>query len=263
MSRLRWSVVSSFLLLLPGLLYVSSAQGQWMTKPPPADSPYWWTLTDCITPAEMRKSLQSRQENQERLRQAIEAGEYPQLPESRIREISLFIDGSRDPELFPMWHAFGDFAFNLNLEENWEEQAREALVLYGISAEGIENVVTTGFNYWDFRGKVIEELGSEPREFADKVLGPVERKLGRRSTADVIVRQDIDRLARETGIERHKLSRLYESWLRDPAAEAGVESLENLRPSLTEEDWEGLRRYLLEEFAKRNDYDYFDERPLR
>lgn len=261
MARLRW-FVASFVLLLSGLVSVPPAEGQWMKKPPAADSPYWWTLTDAITPAELRAALQSRQRNRQRLEQAIEDGDYPALPESRIQQISLFIDGTRDPDLIPMWDAFAILAIHLEPSEGDEEaKLRKGLADYGLSPEAIDAVVAAGYTYPDRRLAVIAEVDREQREFAREVAR-VEDKLGKKAAAEVIVRQDFDRLARETGMPRGRVADLFETWLRDPRAEASIEGLEGLRALLSPSDWEGLRRYLLETIATGMDYVYFNERPL-
>lgn len=258
---------SRLILILTPILTIllwGTAAGQWMLQPPPADSPYWWTLTEGITPAELRATLQSRKASRERLERAIEHGEYPAQPERRLREISLFVDGVRDPDLFPMWDAFRMFSLRvIDHETDREQQAREAMPKYGIAPESVETILTAALNADELASGIQKDIFEQQMEFATRILDPAEKRLGRDRAAEMIIRRDIAVLALESGLGRDQVSDLYQTWIRDSWADVCTDTLEGLRATLPESEWEGFRRFLLEKVAATMDYAYFNPRPLR
>lgn len=243
-------------------LAAGTASGQWMIDPPPADSSYWWTLTDGISPEELRATLQSRDDSRERLVRGLEDGEFPSVPEGRISEISLFVDGARDPDLFPMWDVFSILASRIESDETGERY-RDSMALYGISQEGRNQIVSAAERFWERKDRTNRELHPLRMEFAHEVMGPLEEKIGRKRATEIVKGRNIARLAREARMPRDRVSDLFVAWRRDVSAEAATDALEDLKDSLPESDWESLRRFLLGEIAPSVSYSYFDVRPLR
>lgn len=243
-------------------LAAGTASGQWMLDPPPADSSYWWTLTDGISPKELRATLQSRDDSRERLVRALENGEFPPVRDGRIPEISLFVDGARDPDLFPMWDVFRILANRITRHED-ELQYRDSMALYGVSQAGRDQIVTAAERYWERRNRTNQELHPLRMKFAHEIMGPLEEKIGRKRATEIVKRRDIAHLAREAGMPRDRVSDLFVAWRRDVSAETATDALEDLKASLPESDWESFRRFLLGEIAPSVSYSYFDVRPLR
>lgn len=249
---------------LLALLWLVPASAQYATDPPPVDSPYWWTLTDQITSQELYDALQSRERNQDRLRQAILEGRYEAVPKNRIDDLSLFIDGQRTPELYPMWDAFISYAHRFSgARPNYEEIAEQELSEAGISTAGVSQVIALANRAWSQRQAIIAEVGAEQRRFAYEILGPANKAYGRGRVAEILKRRDFGRLAQASGYDRQSVERLHGVWRLDPSAQAAVDSVERLRTVLSDSDWELFRQYLRTEVASRLSYSYFSERPLR
>lgn len=246
------------LLCLPATL----THAQWTADPPPADSPYWWTLSDQITREELRAALQSREKNRARLRDAIALGVYPQIEETRIQEISVYIDGTLHPELFPLYDVFAAFAVGCHPGEaatSWEEEARRGMARHGMSDEGIDYVVTAACNHIVKTVSLGKALGADQRSFAEKVLAPLEARIGKKEARKAIDRQDFDLLSQHSGLAQRQIADLHQAWRRDPIAEIGTASLVHLRASMDDEDWEALRQFFLSDLVPRMNLAYFAE----
>lgn len=247
------------------LLVVFPAQAQWTMNPPPVDSPYWWTLSDSISPAELRTGLQSRKHSRERMRDAIAKGVHEPVSNARLQQLSLHVDGSLTPELIPMFDAFRIFAGGCDGDgpPNWEASSRRSLSEFAVSNDGADNVITTACNYLSQVDGIVADIGQDSLEFAEKVLEPATARVGKSRAAEAIKNRDVAELSQRSGVARSRVADLYESWQRDPLAEAGIEALTHLRATMSEDDWESLRSLLLKKVAPTMSLDYFGERPLR
>lgn len=252
------------LFCLAVLLWLSPATGQYASDPPPVDSPYWWTLSDEIEPQALYDALQSRERNQARLRQAILEGRHAFVPDDRIGDLSLFIDGKTTPELFPMWEVFNSFSIRFSgARPDYEDTAKQDLTSAGLSPAGVSQVIAHAYRAWNLRQETIGRVDAEQRQFAYEILAPAQRAYGRGRAAEMIKGRQFGRLARISGYDRQTVERLYNVWRVDPSATAAVETLERLRTVLSDEDWEMFRHFLLTKVASRLSYHYFDERALR
>lgn len=240
------------------------AAGQYAHDPPPPDASYWWTVSEELTPQELYAAVQSRERNQERLRQAIRAGHYDAIPESEIETLSLYIDGSYTPELWPMWDLFGSFAVRFaGHRRNYDDTARRELTERGMSAAGASQVVAMAQRARQQQERIRERLGERQVRFARQVVGPAQAALGEERAQRLLDRKDFAQLATVAGMAPQAVESLYRVWRRDPEAEAAVDSVERLRTVLGDEDWQILRDFLREEVAYGLNIDYFGRGGLR
>lgn len=254
---------SVFLVILLSL-WMSPTSAQYASDPPPVDSPYWWTLSDEVSPQELYDALQSRERNQSRLRQAILNGTYDAIPEGRIEDLSVFIDGRATPELFPMWEVFHAYSYDFDgLPRNYEATARDELKEAGVSAPGIARIVAVAHRNWREEEENNKALHPQRSRFVHEVLIPMDKTVGERGRNRAVMARDFGRMSRAAALDRGEVQDLYEAWKTDVAATVSIASVQELKASLSEEDWEALRAYLLREVASRRSIDYFSERPLR
>lgn len=256
-----WYLASVALLTV---LLVFPALGQYVSDPPPVDSAYWWTLSEDLSPQELYGALQSRERNQQRLREAIEEGRYEVIPESRIEDLALYIDGRETPELWPMWHIFSAFADRFSgYRPDYHETAQRELVERGMSEAGASQVVAAADRTWRRERELNLELHPLQQKFAREVLAPAEQALSRSQARKVIARKDFTRLSMVSGMDRASIADLHRAWRRDAAAEVGVDALERLRAVLEDSDWQVLRSFLRTEVAPVLDIAFFSARGLK
>lgn len=254
----------SLIVVVLALFAALPVTAQYVEDAPAVDSAYWWTLTDQITPEQLYAELQSRERSQDRLRKAIELGRYDVLQEERIQEVSLFIDGSSTPELFPVWEVFHAYSYNFDgLRRDYEQTARRQLADAGISPAGIAKIISLADRNWRREEAANVKLHPRRMKFVREVLAPTQEALGKKLGHRVVMDTDFSQLSRLSGLGRESVTELYEAWHRDVASEVAVESVKELRSDLRDEDWEGLRRFLLTRVASNRKIDYFSERPLR
>lgn len=93
----------------------------------PSDHPYWWTLTDELSPQELREKLAERNAalRQEVQAQMEELKRGAGASSTEKQEVQMwFLRGNEDAKLFPMWHAFASFAMSMMGHD--EKNLREA-----------------------------------------------------------------------------------------------------------------------------------------
>jgi len=221
------------------------ATGQLVGRPIGDDPAYWWTLTDEITPDELRAELQSREKSRERLRAAIEAGLHREVPEERIAELGFFIEGGLTPQLVPLWEAFDSWASPLDYLPGWEETLRQHLVDCQLSEGGAAQVMAVSHDHNLRTAKIMDRLGTRASRFFAEVLRPARERLGRAGGNAAVKDREYGRLAAIAGKRAAEVEELHEAWNTDPAAEAALESIKELRQILSDSDWNGLRACLL------------------
>lgn len=246
------------------VLVTPTTEAQWITHPPAADSPHWWTLTDEVTPVELRTALQSRQASRERLKAAIQAGQHPELPPREWARVSFFLDGEMTPELVPMFDAFSILATWINRDiTRTELKIRQDLASTGVSAEGTDLIFQAAKEYRTRAQEIISEVDYEQRRFAARVLAPTRERLGNERAAEVLRRKEFDKLAQESDLPEAEVAALYKEWRRDPWVEAAVAEMVDLREALQKDDWQNLRRYMLENVANQIHFDHYAEGAYR
>ena len=251
-------------------------EGQPLDLDTPGDSPLWWTLTDELTPQELRAIYRDEAGHLKRYLAAVEANIAPPISEVQAKALSFYYNRKQNPELTPMWLAFAVFG-TAHLEEDGPAVTREGLVPYGISPGGVDAILSVGEEQVQEERRMIEELKEESGEYMQfykrldalartspeqKAEHPVPevRRLTPEGLREAVKRDDVSLLAAAGGESPMKVARLL--WVaksNPPAATAG-ENLVTLRARLTEEDWNAFRRFLLEEVVSRMgssiDFDY-------
>jgi len=259
----------SFCPLLLGLVIFlpSITKAQPLELDTPEDSPLWWTLTDEITPQELRAIYRDDTGHLERYQAAVEAGTKPPLNEMGKKALKFFYDPDQNPELTAMWMAFSAFA-TAHLEDDGHAVTADRLRPYGISPGGVAAILSVGEEQLQEHLGMVEDLKEESREYMqlyrrldDLARAPAEikaqqpapeaRRLTPEGLREAVKRNDVALLAAASGESPEKVERLL--WVaksNPPAATAG-ENLVTLRARLSEEDWNAFRRFLLEEVVTR------------
>lgn len=253
--------------LISLLVLPSVVAGQPLDLDTPEDSPLWWTLTDEITPQELRAIYRDDSAHLVRYQAAVEAGLAVPLNERQKKALKFHYHPTQNPELAPMWSAFSAFA-TAHLEDDGPSITGERLVPYGISPGGIDAILSVGEEQFQEHLAMVEELEAESQEYLrlyrrldDLARAPAEvkqahsvpaaRHLTPESLLEAVDRDDVALLAAASGETPAKVARLL--WVaksNPPAATAG-ENLVTLRARLTAEDWNAFRRFLLEQVVSR------------
>jgi len=258
--RGAWQPILFVVLLLAT---TSPVYGQLVGRPIGEDPAYWWTLTDEVTPEQLRAELQGRERSRERLRAAIEAGLHDPVPEEKIADVNYFIDGRLTPELQPMWETFHLWGDRFDYYPNWQTISRKHLVDSGLSDAGVEAVMATSNRYWQLETEIREEIRPGTVEFVSEVLQPAEAALGRRGFRALLKKREFSRVAGLTGRPEEQIEKLYQAWLRDPMAEASLRSLKALKRQLLPDDWEAFRHCLLAVMAPAVQHEGYGEEAFR
>ena len=236
--------------ILSVALFVSTvAEAQWTRTPPPPNSPYWWTLTDTISPSELRNVLQDREAHRERYREAKANAESDEMAtEQEIYQVGRYVAGSSHPELFPMYVAFQAYVSRFEIHADWPETNARLLTDHGMSPEGIAVVAEAARDQDARRQEIMEEVKAPVAELM-ALLAPLLDEIGNERLVAHLAAGEIGALARLTGRDMATIARLQRAWKRDPIVEASLPILERLRDELTADDWQALRRMLLTEVA--------------
>jgi hypothetical protein len=243
------------LLLLPAVV---GAQLHKLDRP--VDSPLWWTLTDEVTPAELKQLHSDRSLSLERYDAAVEAGLQRPLPERGAygRECLVFyFNRDLTPELQPMWQAFEwFFAFHTPGEHALEENVQAAprdLRRFGVSPSGVDAILNAASatqveveSLMRDRGPKVQKMTILLRELYDDPLRAA-AILPEGQFYDAVLGRDYGTVASVVGRPEGEIRALVDShadW--DESYALIAEALPRIKAELTEGDWQGLRRYLLE-----------------
>jgi hypothetical protein len=262
-----WTGGSVLLLLFGLVISPANTKAQPLELDTPADSPLWWTLTDELTPQELRSIYRDDAGHLKRYQAAVEAGLASPLDERQKKALKFYYNPDQNPELMPMWLAFSAFA-TAHLEDDGPSITGERLVPYGISPGGIDAILSVGEEQLQEETQMVEDLKEEGLEFMqvfqrmdDLASAPAEvkehypvaaaRRLTHEGLREAFEREDVELLAAASGESPEKIARLI--WVakaNPPAATAG-ENLVTLHARLSAEDWNAFRRFLLEKVVSR------------
>lgn len=259
-TKLPWvaASLSVALLLLPAVV---GAQLHKLDRP--VDSPLWWTLTDELTPAELKRLHSDRSLSLERYDAAVEAGFQRPLPEQGPyrRECLLFyFNRELTPELEPMWQAFESFFLFYTPGEHAREENVQAaprdLRRFGVSPSGVDTILNAAAATHAEFDSLMADFGPKMREMTillREVYDDPRRAAAVPPEGEVyaaVQRKDYGTVASVLGrpeIEIRALVDSHADWDVPYALIAGA--LPGLKEELTEGDWQGFRRYLLEVLA--------------
>lgn len=260
----RRGLATAFALLL-GVLGRAPADAQPMDLDIPVDSPAWWTLTDKISPAELRKQFRDPEAHLARYREAVEAGAPTQpLDEEALTYLSFYYHRAVTPELTPIWLAFDAFAGG-HLELLGEAHATDNLTAFGFGPTAIDTILLFASRLTRETQEIAEEVGPRSIRFVEIQRRAIKARGGDRKAYAAVTRAaragDLDLLLPHAGVPRAELAELRAAWRRSPLTETSERLLPELRQQLTQEDWERLRRFLLEHVVPRmgnesKDFDY-------
>ncbi len=227
-------------------LVASPAHTQWRRSVPPPESPAWWTLTDEITPEQLRHALTDPELTKQRFLDAVEAGAQQKVPASRLEQLYVCFEGELTPELVPLWYAYAYLAIrrDIRTEVGEPDWLSEQLTGTGISAEGIRAVAGETFAYDARFDGFIESHKRRGNGFLD-VLGGARRRASNRELNDLLARRDTVAIANLARRPTAEVQALAEAWELDPILEAALPSITALRKTLTARDWAALRDYLI------------------
>jgi hypothetical protein len=214
----------------------------------PASSPLWWTLTDDVSPRELRQTFRDRDASLEHYLEAVEKGLVTLYPPEQLEDLVYFHSGALHPELLPFWEAFDAFALRFRYRTGWSEKAPAELRSHGLSEEGARLVIEEAQQHLRDTDALKLELGTKQRDFlalskkAAAAIGPA-------GVRHALENRDTRTLARAAGESTEQVQALMRAWETDPTATSAQKLLPRLKESLSPEDWEGLRAYLLAEVA--------------
>ncbi len=225
----------------------SSAQP--MDLDTPVGSPLWWTLTDEITPAQLRSTFRDPQAQIDRYRAAMNAGVAAQnLTEEQLGYIRFYYNTRINPELTPMWLAFDSFA-NGHLDFQGTGHATNALTEFGFGKTAINTILGFATRQTESARKIADEIRSKSKEFVEIQRRAIKDLGGDRPAIAAVEKAarggSLEVLQSDTGKSQRELAELRAAWRRIPATEAAEALLPQLRQQLTEEDWQRFRRFLL------------------
>jgi hypothetical protein len=253
-----WSVLPVVVVTLTAL---TPLEAQTTDPDTPASSPLWWTLTDDISPQELRRSFRDRQGNLQRYLEALEKGAAEPLPAAQLDYLSYFHSGALHPELLPMWEAFDAFALRFRYHQGWPDKAPRELRAFGISPQGAEAIISRAHQHLASVDRLILEIGDQQGELmalarrASEVLGDQAVRMALKEHRPEVIAQATDR-------PLGQVKKLMDVWEIDPTAASSEELLPELEEVLDSEDWGNLRRYLLREVAPGTsaiDFDYSEK----
>lgn len=238
----------AFIILVLVAIHGSPLSGQKPPKPslPPEtteESARWWTLTDEITPQELRAIHEDVELHKERYREAVRAGRQPLLPREQMDHLDFFIDGNTHPELFQLWVVFSSFAAGFAYDD---VDPRVSLAEFGFEGEVLETIARLAIEFWQDRENLQERVGEEMKAVAELARLSRER-LGQKGYRAATQARDANLLADATGYSVERIEGLLKLWWEEtPAEDLTVRTLPRIRQALGPGVWERFRRYLLE-----------------
>lgn len=264
MRTFKPTVILAALLAAVGLLAPGSSSGQPLDLDTPASSPLWWTLSDEISPAELRSALRSPEAHRERYLAAVDAGIAQPLAEDQVQALSFYYNRRLTPELTPMWFAFDVFG-TAHLQGRGEEHVTGALAEFGFAPSAIATILELGRSQAERSQELSVALGKKSIQFVQIQRRAIEARGGDRRSYALVKRAaergELGLLLGSTDVSLETLSELRAAWLRHPITEIAEDLLPELRSRLSAEDWEGFRRFLLEHVvpamgSESRDFDY-------
>lgn len=221
-------------------------KGDWWEAPHiPINHPYWWTLTDELSPAELKQRLERRVEAR---RAEVKAGRRRATAQSVVESpVTWSIQGGQEPELFPVWSTFYSFA-SAHVTDRPREEVVHELVTFGLDPEAAEVIIKAAEETWasDLSQEITEAMLQlrSLRLRAEEQLGPERAKEMWRTN-------DFALLSEQVGWSQAALRDLVQRSARDWRAESAVPAIVSLRREIGERQWDLFRRYLLVEVASR------------
>ena len=269
--RQRFGPVSALCLLVMLLTVAGDIAAQPHRITNPVDSYLWWTLSDEITPADLKAAWSDRELSLARYDEAVEARlEKPLDPESRER-LNFYVSLTLTPELSPMWWAFDIFARDYLSRTGIPDHVLPAdLAGHGISPSGVETIMVAAHGCAADREVLMADLG--PKQKDAQLLIRDRLKAERAGTAppgepimEAVNERRYDIVASVTGRSAEEIQELVDA-LADWEAPRRLmaECLPALKLQLTDADWQLFQAYLREVIIRPiGGLADFEQRPIR
>lgn len=241
---------STWLLIASVCLALFSSRcdaGQTSDWDAPANSPRWWTLSNEVTPSQLRATLLDRSAHRARHERAIEAGLRPALTKAGLDTTSFFVSGEQTPELIPMWLAFSTFSVRSLAGTTWLSNSEERLTAYAITPASRGTIIELARSQCLKAQEEAVALAEDQQAFV-QILRDARRELDGQSYLEVRS-GNLEPLRGKTRLEVGELHRLHKAWKDDAYREASVRSIVWLEANLPAADWDKLKRFLRVEIA--------------
>jgi len=238
-----------FVTLIVAILLASPLYSQWIDKLPPASSPYWWTLTDEVSPQQLR-SQYSKQRHKERYQQAVEEGKREPLSAHDMDDILIFVDGRLTPEYNRLPEVLGRLCAWLAFSP---DELASQLHGAGFSSAEIEFLSQTA----RARDLEMEELGRANGEKASQFLALLKRAsetFPREEFRRVLRTRSYGRLSQISGYSQSQIKDKAEAWAFEPLAEVDLSTAIVVKNGLSQESWSRLRSFLLRDVSPSGEY---------
>lgn len=213
----------------------------------------WWTLSDSVSPADLRfrhtdpGTQVVRFENSEAMQQFTAAsGIEPPAGDG----ITYYFNPAEEPEHTPLWLAFNalghKFAFGA-------DESRRRLSKRGISRAGRLAIELHVLRYREESTRRSDELAEDSMAFVDfmrKKLRKAPNTAARARMTEAWHRGELNsRGFRHEGrrVGRKELERYHRAWMEVPLTSVASVVLPQLRSTLDDADWAKFREFLLAE----------------
>lgn len=218
----------------------------------PVGSYLWWTLSEHITPEELKLLYSDRALSLERYQQALDAGLEQPLTDDQLNRLTFYINHELTPELAPMWWAFDIFARDWLVPKQQEEVLVTDLSRYRISRSGIDKILVAAHGCAADHEALMSDLGPKQIEaqllIADRLR--LERKRGfvGKPILESVNERQYDVVARVAGKDVDEIRELVDALADWEAGRRLVAAcLPELEQQLLEPDWQRFRDYLREQ----------------
>lgn len=216
----------------------------------PADSPLWWTLTDEVTPEELRAAYTEPGSSQRRYREAVAAGLEPPRTDAQLARLKFYLNRRLNPELETLGSLFGRLA-DPWLRHRGEETLRRELAGYGVSAEGADRILGVAKTYAEELEELVSVYGPKHKELI-RVHWEILNREGwneetKRSIKEAVRSNDVASLAERSGRSEAEVADLLAAWEIQPSSHLLETTLPKLRSELSPADWQALRRFLYDQ----------------
>ncbi len=216
----------------------------------PENPVFWWSLTDDLSPAELRAIHENDELHQRRYLQAVKAGYRDPLPEERLEAITSFFTGQMTPELFPIWLVFDAYSTHFYGGDRWEafSKAPTQLAKYGIENSAVQTIIHATLRQLDESQALVRDLAPDSLLFV-ALARKAEAKVGATAVKESIERRDGTTIALATGRSPAFVTRIIKNSQREPSRETVAVILPQLKDNLSSDDWDRFRLFLLKEAA--------------
>ena len=226
----------------------SSAQTYLLDEP--TSSPIWWTLSEAVTPEQLKHRHTNVDQHREAYSRALaqEGSSLPLEARGSAEMITRFLDPTTEPEMMPLWFAFHILSMHLAFTP---DRTLRKLEMANLSEEGRRTVLDNLRRFHNLVSERRAATAADVTEFVDLLREALSRAPDRAARAAVYDETESGNLsavadaATARGLDGSRIQQLYAAWRLQPDIETARVLLPQLRSQLTDEDWWRLRSFLL------------------